>query len=338
MTSIPYSLIHQFKWIWIIDDDNVNTSDYVGIAARQAIYSDYLDVGGQIMISGRRVFNGSWGMAGELGTHAFFTPYFGLSNIHASLSFTSALADFGGASSSRPVFPPLVIDSTVMQDLRFGTSVEACLPEIDYFGRSGIGANSFSETFYNYVSCTADTSVISPHVSNVDCDVYESRSNPSQAVLIPAHDRIINVTRVYNVTKDVFGEFMYIESEADPDSLHHWLIVISTPADAGMWTTDDLLEVDYTYIPIAPSHDNPVASFFGRFDGQTTIDQATGEIRWQGVTLFRTSLYSFPFSFLDTTPVDIFVPGYSMITVNPVAMVICNQIVGFNQTRLLNNY
>jgi hypothetical protein len=342
--SIPFDLIHQFKWVWIIDDDNPQllSPGLNNIEARQKAMGRYMDVGGQVMLSGRRIFAGSYGipvgtdvnLCASTNTYGrFFCTYFNLQTANCKAQFNSSndVADFGGANTASALLPDIRIDSSVVCSLRFGSTHYCCLPEIDYFGRStGSSGYNFSETVYNYSSCTANLPF---EMTNVDGEVLSA--TPTQAILSPdtantpagrRHTRILSVSRVYNVTRGVSGEVMDIRFENN-----QWQIVVSTPADpdSGAWVQSNVLQIDYTYIPTSINQDKPVGARFVRIEGKLEVNQQTGEFHFIGIQRFRSAIYTFPLSFLDRTPVNL--PGYGDAT--PAAAIIATQMIYFNSLR-----
>jgi hypothetical protein len=151
-------------------------------------------------------------------------------------------------------------------------------------------------------------------------------STPSQATLKPLQESkpILRVSRVYNVTRQVPGEVIrWWQPTSD-----QWRILVSTPASAGAWVTADVLEVDYTYIPIEVSHEEPVSTNFNRIEGVITVDYTNGSYIFEGHTRFRAALITFPLSFIknDYTMPVFPIPGqYS-----PVAKFLAAEILFFN--------
>lgn len=342
---IPYDHIGRFKWVWIINDNPpINPPPPDAVRGRLKVLQDYLNVGGQAMISGRRLFHGSFNMA-QCGPVApspqnysdiYFSRYQNLTTICSKTRFNPAdptiPADFGGATTTDPFLPDLEMDTVKVRSLNFRNNRYSCLPEIDYFGRSGgISGSDYSQTLYNYSSCTAN---LSYEATNIDCEV--ASSTPSQAFLLPArgHTRVLDASRVYNVTKGVAGEYINVRREPLPSgALGNWQIIVSTPADAGAWTTDDVLEVDYTYIPIDPADDQPVAVNYFRMQGLLTVDFNTGEFVYEAKIRFRTSLFVFPFYFLKNDPID--VPFFPGLQATPVAQILGVQLIYFNAPRTI---
>jgi hypothetical protein len=339
---VPYEMIRHFRWVWFINDNSPTSPPATDATEyRLKVIQDYLNVGGQVMLSGRRLFNGTFNFGG-CGTNApteagqaptyFFSAHH-LTSICAKPKFLPSSVDwspdFGGAITTVPYLPNLEVDTLVAESLTFGGQHYSCLPEVEFFGRSqGTTSTEGSTTLYTYNSCT---SALTWEVTNEDCGVDSSVSTATQAVLIPVgnHTRILNVTRVYNVTRNVYGEFMYVTSTGEWPGV--WRIVVSTPREAGIWTSQDSLQVDYTYVPIDPSHDQPVASDYSRFQAVLSIDYVTGRIRYIAESRFRTAVFCFPLSFVrnDTT---VGVSDFTLadLSAKPGAWVVAYQALFFN--------
>jgi hypothetical protein len=282
---IPYALIHQFQLVWIIDDDRQRlsnvTEDRIDVMAR------YLDVGGMLMITGRRIFDGSFmipaGLTsfcnGSIG-QTFFCDYFNVSEGFANIWNRSQPEniDFGGAVAALAGYPDLEVDTAKVRALQFGADRYDCLPDIDWVGRN---QNTF--TIYYYYSCSAN---YPDSVSNFDCKVIDSTEYYCK--LKPeGYENLFSVSRIFNKTKNVYGQFMYFMD-------NNTTFMVSTPAWAGAWSEADTLEVDFTYIPVSDNHLKPVATLFDKW--QEVIDYehftVTAEL------CFRTSLVSFPLYFI----------------------------------------
>ncbi len=290
--SIPYELIQNFQLVWIVDDDRPNLGNWDGVLARQQVMADYLDVGGQIMITGRRIFCGSYMICGHPSNFGskdneqFFRQYFNVSEAFGNSWSASDEdnIDFGGATGAYQEVPDLEVDTVKVYELRFGSRRYTCLPDIDWVGR-----NRETTTLYYYRSCSADRSY---DAYDVDCKVTDS--SPYYCKLLPqGYDRLLSVSRIYNKSRsdsvgyDVYGEFMYFADE-------NTAFLVSTPAAAGAWVDDDTLEVDFTYIPISNNHLKPVATQYVNFQEELDYERYL----WTGHVRYRTSLVCFPLYFI----------------------------------------
>ncbi|MFH1011069.1 MAG: hypothetical protein V1784_07535 [bacterium] len=284
---IPCALIHQFQLVWIIDDDRQRLGD-MGIPTRVKVMTDYLDVGGMLMLSGRMIFVGSYGIPtgvqqfNSTEGQIFFRDYFniseGFANRWEDFRNQPEGTDFGRGIGALFGYPDIEVDTAKVHALRFGASRYYCLPDIDWIGR-----NRETMTIYYYYSCTADNPY---EVVGYDCQVIDSTAYYCK--LMPTgYDDLISVTRIYNKTKNVYGQFMYF---TDNNST----FMVSTPAWAGAWGDADTLEVDFTYIPVSDNHLKPVATVYENWEGINDYEAFT----YTAQLRFRTSLVSFPLYFI----------------------------------------
>ncbi|RPH96434.1 hypothetical protein EHM69_01385 [candidate division KSB1 bacterium] len=343
---IPYDYIRRFKWIWIIADNvPCQNMDPAPVHAKLRVLMDYMDVGGNVMISGRSIFGGIFQLpTGPLApgltrvADTFFRNYVGLSTITAKPRYDRthpdlSPADFAGANTTDQFLRRLEIDTAIVRSVLFGGTRLSYLPEVDYFGRStGQTGFDYSLTQYNYFSSTSNQQY---DTANVDCAVlpptsasvaYLSPDDDSIATTFNTNARILDVTRVYNVTRGVYGEFMWVDQ-----SNGRWRIVVSTPAQSGIWTTADELQVDYSFIPVDPSHDQPVSTFFNRNEGLINFDPNTGQLRIWTVNRFRAALFTFPLSFIkndELVSIPI-MPGFT-VEGHPVGILVAYQTLAFN--------
>jgi hypothetical protein len=290
--AIPYSLIQQFQLVWVIDDNRASLPLEVA-KKRSIVMMNYLKVGGMVMITGREIFAGSYGIVGfqesfNDSNEILFRDYFNVSEGFGnkwSAQDTNNI-DFGGTIGALWGYPDLQVDTAKVHSLTWGgTRRYYCLPDIDWIGR-----NSETQTIYYYYSCSAER----PNaVYNVDLEVTATSANACRLESPKAagrliYERLISVSRIYNRTKGVYGEFMYFVD----DNSAFW---VSTPAWAGAWqNVEDTLEVDFTYVPITENHLKPVATVFERMQETINYENQT----WHGRVLFRTSLVSFPLYFI----------------------------------------
>ncbi len=347
---IPYEYIRQFKWVWIISDNpDIVAPEMAKLNYRLKVMSDYLDVGGQLWISGRRILKGSFNLGTDCGgtlsadgtkAEQFLRNYFHLSTICPAFRYnpnqTANPPDFFSISTTNPFLPSLEIDTAKVHALQFNTTHPEFLPEIDYFGRtSGTTGFDYASTLYNYLSSSAlDT--LGYSATNIDCHVRPG-TTASQVYLAPAegHSRLLSVSRIHNVTKStqlgvsIDADFIDVDREAPTGNLPGpWRIIASTPAWAGIWLDTDILEVDYRYIPIRATNDQPVANSYIRFQGMVTLDPVTNIYRFTAQARYRTSLFTVPLYFMRNEPATM-VPEIG-VEVPPIQRVIAYQILYFN--------
>ncbi len=323
--SIPYSLIEKFQLVWLVDDDRPNLGNWDGVLARQHVMADYLNVGGMIMITGRRIFCGSYMICGHpsnFGTNEneqFFRTYFNVSEAFGNSWQASEEdnIDFSGATGVALDVPDLEVDTVKVYDLRYGSRRYTSLPDIDWVGR-----NRETATLYYYRSSTADR----PYDAyDVNCKVTDSTPYYCK-ILAQGYDRLLSVSRIYNKSRSdslgygVYGEFMYF---ADDNTA----FIASTPAAAGAWGYDDTLEVDFTYIPISNNHLKPVSTRYENF--QETLDYE--RYLWTGHVRYRTSLTSFPLYFIKNDEL-------TSLNIPPVVHFLLIQFAYFYQQRTQTYY
>jgi hypothetical protein len=151
---LPYSYIHEFEVVWIIDDDNarISTTD---VERRKLVLQDFMNVGGHVMLSGRRLFNGQFGVNPGAASPPFFENYFDLASIYPK--DTSPYDDFKGCTAGNTGLASMELNQNVMAQLHYGSQSYECLPGVEWFGRStGQTGLNFSVTMLNYISCSVD--------------------------------------------------------------------------------------------------------------------------------------------------------------------------------------
>jgi len=309
---VPYDLIRHFNAVLITAENPPITPPATALMRdRIKVLQDYMDVGGQVILVGRRLFQGYFNLSGAYAlqpsaqniSDTYFSRYHHLSTIGGKSPYapTDPAPDFEGVNTTEALLPNLRVDTTIAMALNWRNNHFPCLPDVDYFGRTTTQSGyDYSATLYTYSSATVNQSY---NVYNEDCEVISS--TPSRAYLVPrdtSHSRVLDVTRVYNVTRAVYGQFEYLDRAPSGRPI----IVVSTPADAGAWNdTLDVLEVDYLYIPVSTSHNQPVANVYARIQGQVEIDFNTGRYLFTGVMRFRSILFTFPLSFMNNDPIPI---------------------------------
>jgi hypothetical protein len=340
---VPYDLIRKFKWILVVEENPpTSVPDPMFMNPRLKVFTDYMNAGGQVMMTGRRLFMGVLGVSnsGPLTTGTgqtvgnFLHYYMNLNTVQvksaASSDPTHAIADFHGVTTTDQYIRSMDVDSAVVRTLSYRGTRFSNLPEIDYFGRNaGSSGYDISTTLFNYYSSTAQDTY---NVYNEDCTLLSFDTTRSIVYLQPVnnHTRILNCTRIINVTRNVTAEFI----RSDQPSLGAWRIIASVPAGHGAWSDDDVLEVDYTCIPIQPSHDQPVATNFQKIQGVVYYDARRGIYTFIGQTRFRSSLFTFPLSFMKNETVDVtYLPGR---TASKVAILLSSQAIFFNAPKLID--
>ncbi|MFH1861689.1 MAG: hypothetical protein ABH878_02650, partial [bacterium] len=292
---IPYALIGQYKLVLILDDDHVTASDTY-IQNRTAVMADYLDVGGRLWHTGRKILLGSYSGYSQ-GYNSFTAAdfvgkYFQLETGFAAKreAWTPSTPDFKTEfEAAVPVlygFPELEVDSAHVAQMYLlpPTDSRNLMMDVDWFTRSDEAA-----TVYTFYSVTADTEATDPYIEDEDSPI-SSGSTPIQCKVIPLNSGLLAVDSVYNSTKGVLGQVI---------SFNATEIIVSYPYSEP-WVNSDVLRVDYTYDPISENHLKPVAV---RYESQPREMQS---IEIQGSTYtyytytlgYRTSLFTFPLYFV----------------------------------------
>lgn len=335
---LSYEYISQFAVVWIIDDDNSSPGRTAAEAtAYTKVLADYMNVGGNVMYTGRRLFNKSLNRAVGTAPNDFLREYFNIFAIRSKAVYSnnvvnSGIADFVGAVAGDPQYPDLNIDSNMVSKLRYLNQGVTYPPEIEYFGRSNAPVNfDFAITLYNYKSSTADTSLYTNLVENYDCAVDTNWSNETTVALIPLDETLplLSASTIRNVSRGVNGEFMHVRNISSNLLQPKWRIFASIPVGGGEWTTADTLEVTYRFIPLSADHDEPIALNFIKYDGTIEIIQVGETIRTRifATPRFRSCFFTFPLSYMKnelyTHPILGDVPAVSLL--------IANELLFFNQ-------
>ena len=159
--------------------------------------------------------------------------------------------------------------------LRYFNQPVPFAPEIEYFGRSTAPASfDFATTLYNYKSSTSDPDLYPNFETAFDCSVDVNLSTATTVALVPRDETLplLQASRIRNVTRGVNGDFMEVRNVGTNILLPKWRIFASIPIEAGPWTTEDVLEVDYRFIPLSGDHDEPIALNFIKYDGTFEIE------------------------------------------------------------------
>lgn len=289
-SPLPYALIGQYRLVIIYNDDS-SPSSPTYITNRDLVLMDYLDVGGNLWIEGRKILGGWYpGTADsliELSTTSLLRRYVQIESGYLAVQQGAQDGEFIGAIPVLPGLPAFMVDSSKV-DMLFLLPApvdRTRLPEIDYYTIS-----DNATTLFAYNSVTADTVATFPYVYNEDAAVA-SFATPTQCTIHPLKTGILAVYRVYNVTLDI---------EADINIFNSTEIFVSYPYGQP-WSNTHILEVDYKYDPVSEKHLKPVAL---RYENQPRI---TSTIEYQGITItyytytlgYRTALFGFPFYFMD---------------------------------------
>ncbi len=336
---LSYDFISQFASVWVINDDNVQTErNPIQAATYNKVLADYMDIGGSVLLTGRRAFNKSNGLAaGNSAVNLYLRDYFNVFAVRPKAVFSanavsSGVDDFGGAVAGDPQYPDLNLNEDMIGRLRYLTDSVTCAPEIEYFGRSNAGQSfDFSTTIYNYRSCTSDTNLYPSVVENYDCLVDCTLTTPTEVALVPQDETLplLTAISIYNVTRDAYADIREVRNISVNLLVPKWRIFASTSSEDGQWTTADSLAVTYRFIPLSADHDEPIALNFIKYDGTVEIEFRDGQFfsRIRATPRFRSALFAFPLAYMSnelyTHPLLGPVPA--------VSLVIANEILFFNQ-------
>ncbi|MCX6641005.1 MAG: hypothetical protein NTW14_11100 [bacterium] len=301
---IPYSLISQYRLVFIFDDDHIEAASLYR-ENRNQVLADYLDIGGNVWIEGRRILRGSYGY--NTGTNDITTggtqprilaTYFQLLSGFGS-EITEVIAgrqrlEFLGAIPQVTTMPELNVDTMKVHMINNPPSLADTnvLMEVDWFTRS-----NQAQTLFAFNSITADTSLTSQFVDNWQDSIVVAGATPTQCWIKPNPDRFLEVYHVARILSVTPTDTFRLEAEVvdfNADSI----LVSYTYGEP--WSYTDTIEVSYKYDPISDMHLKPVAV---RYEAQPRI---LNTIEIQGVPVtyysyilgYRTSLYTFPLYFM----------------------------------------
>ncbi len=340
---LSYDYISQFAAVWVINDDNIQSERTGGAdgsaAAYNKVMSDYMDVGGNVMLSGRRVFNKSNALGpGNPATNSYLRDYFNIFVVRPKSVYNPAqpaqagIADFAGAVAGDPQWPDLDIDTSMINRLIYTNQHVTYPPEIEYFGRSTAPASfDFATTLYNYRSSTSDPELYPNFIENYDCAVDTALSTATTVALIPQDETLplLQASTIRNVTRGVNADFIEVRNVGTNILAPKWRIFASIPIEAGEWQTADVLEVTYRFIPLSADHDEPIALNFIKYDGTIDIEIIGDQIRTtiRATPKFRSCYFSFPFAYMKN---DLYAHPF-LGEVPSVSLLIANQLIFFNQ-------
>jgi len=288
---LPYALIGQYQLVIIYNDDHT-TANFTYIANRDSVLMDYLDVGGNLWIEGRRIlsgwYSGNTNVVVDISSTSLMGQYLQIESGYRAFQATPTQSgEFRGAIPVLLGLPELTVDSTKVAALSNLNPLvnRTRLPEIDYYT-----TGDQAVTLYAFNSVTADTIATSPYAYDEDSEVADF-ATPTQCTIRPLHEGILAVYRVYNAT---------LGMEAEINNFNSTEIFVSYPYGQP-WLDSDSLEVDYKYDPVSDLHLKPVAL---RFENQpritNTFDYRGFTITYYTYTLgYRTALFGFPLYFMD---------------------------------------
>jgi hypothetical protein len=297
---LPYDLVHYFKLIIMYDEDKTDASgNTAAIDYRNKILSDYMDVGGNVWIIGRRMLVGTFACAqGTLiqsQLPSFLVNYFGLSGGTAANwpwpSITSI--EFIGAFPASQDFPLLTVDTTRLAPPPFPQQIHA-ISDVDGLARrvpTGFSFSNYTFTtyYYNSIAAGSQDTVLNENSTVLTSGTDWPEPTTTSCFIRTLNGGLIEVYRVENVTKGVEGEVVRIYQNTE--ALHPGVNIVEVSYPVGEpWEATDVLSVDYRYNPYSASefHLQPVGIFKMALD-------------YQGNFLYRSAINSFPFYPLDNS-------------------------------------
>ena len=246
----------------------------------------YVRVGGRLWVLGafaRRniITNVTMGLAGS-------------SLSGSGVSVPTNEAEFVGATSGVSDLPDLYIDTSKTAEaykvfFDGGYRTYPLLPGIDI-----MTVGSGAETAYYFKSYTDtasgdvynDTATV---VVNVDTIYYPP--SPVDCFIRIERPRVLEVTRVENITRGVIGEVLTLTNIGD-----FAVVRVSYPYGEP-WAVTDKVVVDYRFQPYSDFHLRPCALRFERIS--QSEDGRSFEIR------YRVAIFAFPLYFLDNSNGDV---------------------------------
>lgn len=298
-SPIPYSLIGQYKLVFIYDDDHGQVPGPY-MTNRNEVLGDYLDVGGRLWVSGRMLLVGSYGYSDgdvSMGSGDFLANYMqlqtGFGAKYEKVVTGQQDMEFIGAMPVLEGYPDIQVDTNRVRMITGYpiTSPSNLLMDVDWFTRS-----EDAVTLYSFNSITADTIATSPYVYGEDSEVAEG-ATPTQCIIHPDNTGLLLVYRVAKIVE--ITETDTITVEAQVTSFSPTEIRVTYPYGQP-WSASDVLIVDYKYDPISNMHLKPVAV---RYEAQPRV---LHQIEVQGNLLsyytytlgYRTSIFGFPLFFM----------------------------------------
>jgi hypothetical protein len=164
---VPLTTLCNYRAVWIINDTHMGMSNSFSITMTQ-ILSDYIDHGGKVVFSGKRLFQGvfgkniGWSIVNESTTlDAFLHNYYNIYSTYAA-PYYPTYDEFEAASSTLPNFPNLQIDTAKVATLYWPIHQLEFLPEVD-----GMDLLPDAERLYSFVSGIPDSSQVNGHTVGV---------------------------------------------------------------------------------------------------------------------------------------------------------------------------
>jgi hypothetical protein len=292
---LPYDLIHHYSLVIMYDEDSELSGGYVNeLEYRANILIDYMNIGGNVWIVGRKLLVGSFGThRGEIAQTDMpdiLVNYFGLSGGYGTRFPQDDEFEFIGAIPAVTGFPTIETDPAITLPPPFNQ--DSTVSEVDVVTRRISATPSFynytfTTYYFNSIFASSQDTVYDENSTVIDSTNYPDYELPpatdSECWIATDNSGLMEVFHVENVTKGVEGELINFLTDA---------IHVSYPV-GDPWEATDVLSVDYRFNPFSTSefHLQPCGVFKIAMDERFEF-------------LYRTSITTFPMYPLKRTMVD----------------------------------
>ncbi len=270
--------------IWFSENMSPNPAPF------ETALRDYVRVGGYLWVVGSFVRKNILTSTGNTIINLANGSKFG--GPLAGVSVPTNEAEFTGAKSGVRDLPDLTIDTSVTAEVfrRFFNSrykTYPLLPGVDI-----MTAGNSVETVYYFKSYTDTAS------GDVTDDLAEVRTwvdtinyppTPVDCIIKLNKTRVLEVTRVFNSTRNANGEVLTITNNVGSSGV----TIVKVSYNYGTpWSTTDSIWVDYRYQPYSEFHLKPCGI---RYEKLYSGSEGNFEIR------YRIAIFTFPLYFLDNS-------------------------------------
>jgi len=251
---------------------------------------DYVRIGGKLWVIGgftRRNLISDSTMA--LASSNFAGP-------SAGVTVPSNEAEFTGAIAGVQTLPDLVIDTAKTSEM-FSSFWDRnyrtfpCLPGVDIMS-AGSGAES-AYYFKSYTDTASGdvTDDLAEVKANIDTIYYPP--TPVDCLIKLNKQRVLEVTRVENITRGVFGQVLSLTNNVGTN--RSTVVRVSYPYGEP-WGTTDTVRVDYRFQPYSDFSLRPVGI---RYERLIADEGSTYTVR------YRVAVFTFPLYYMDNSQGDV---------------------------------
>lgn len=283
--GLPMAFIGQFRLvIWISENMNVTDPPF------ETILRDYLRVGGRLWIIGsyvhRNILKSTSDIIIDMAESGWgSTVSFRGSDTEFVGAIPNSLAEFDSLEGfdSLQINPDKCYEA--YKTFFDGDGSEHLLPGVDW-----IEVGSGAETVFYFSSHTVEGSGevyndSAKVVANVGAIYYPP--TPLDCLVKLYKQRVDTVKRVYNVTRDVLGEVMYVTNNVGNNS--ETIVRVSYPSGEP-WGLEDSIEVDLSFVPYSSFHYKPCAM---RYEKISEVEGGGNEVR------YRLAVFTFPLYYIE---------------------------------------